>query len=79
MSGDQSRHAPVTRSASPVAAASVSAATIGPEASGALPGISCTRSSAMGRMVTAISISTVPETTGVMMRRSSGSQTASAR
>ena len=58
---------------------SVTRATVGPVAPGASTGVSCTRSSATGRTVTAISISTVPETTGVMIRRSSGSQIASAR
>ena len=52
---------------------------IGPENPGAPSGISFTLSSAIGRTVTAISISTVPETTGVMIRRSTGSHMASAR
>ena len=77
--GDQSRHAPETRSESPVAITSVTTATIGPENSGALLGTSCTLFSAIGRTVTAISMSTVPETAGVMIRGSRGSHMASAR
>ena len=79
MMGDQSRHAPETRIASPTIIASVTAATTGPAAAGAPSAVSCTRSSATGRTETAISISTVPETTGVIIRLSSGSHKASAR
>ena len=51
----------------------------GPQVGSAPSGTSRIRSSAMGRTDTAISMSTVPETAGVMIRRSSGSQKASMR
>ena len=78
MSGDHSRQAPEARSASAVATSSVTAATHGLAAAGASGGTSSSRSRAMGTTVEAISMITVPETTGVMIRRSSGSQKASA-
>ena len=79
ISRDHGRQVPGARSISIVDTNRVTAATNGPAATGAPSGTSVSRSKAMGRTMAAISISTVPETTGVMMRRSSGSQAATAR
>ena len=79
MSGDQTRQAPETRRARATTATRVTRATTGPAAPGADAGTSLTRPSATGRIVAASSMSTVPDTTGVMIRRSSGSQTDSNR
>ena len=49
----------------------------GPAPAGAAAGRSWTVSKAMGSTLTAISIVTVPETTGVTIRRSVGSHQAS--
>ena len=78
MNADQSRHAPEARNASTVEATSVASATAGAAPAGAPSGTSAIRANATGTTVTAMSISTVPETTGVMSRRSNGSQAASA-
>ena len=67
------------RSINIVAATRVTAATHGPAATEAPSGTSCSRSKEIGRIMAAISMSTVPETTGVMMRRSKGSQAPRAR
>ena len=78
-SSDHGRQVRGPRSINIVAAISVTAATHGPAASDDPSGTSCNRSKAMGRIIAAISMSTVPETTGVMMRRSNGSHAANAR
>ena len=78
VSSDHGRQFPGARSISIVEAKRVTAPTSGPETGDAPSGISSSRSKAMGRTMAAISMSTVPETTGVMMRRSSGSHAATA-
>ena len=77
--GVQSLQEPEARSASKAEAPSVTAATMGPAAMDAPSGTSCTWLSAMGRTVAVISIRTVPETTGVINRRRSGSQAVTTR
>ena len=79
MSGDHSRHTPEARKKSKVDTTSVTRATVGPAASGASEGMSSSRFRATGKMVAAISMSTVPVTTGVITRRKNGSQKASTR
>ena len=64
--------------ASITATASVATATAGPAAEGAPSGTSLSLSIAIAITVTAISMSAVPETTGVMTLLSSGSHCASA-
>ena len=61
------------RKASKVVAINVTRATTGPAATGAPSGISRIRSNAIGRTDTAISMRTVPDTTGVKTRRRNGS------
>ena len=78
MSRAHSRQTPEARIASTVAVTNVAAATDGPAASGAPSGTSFSLSTAMDMTVTAISMSAVPETTGVMILRSIGSHAASA-
>ncbi len=78
MSGAHSRHTPEARIASTAATVNVAAATDGPAASDAPSGTSFSLPTAIDMTVTAISMSAVPETTGVMIRRSSGSHAASA-
>ena len=78
MSGDHSRHPPGARSASTVATANVAAATEVPAAGSTPAGTSLTWPIAIGMTVTAISMSDVPETIGVMIRRSNGSHAVSA-
>ena len=79
ISSDQGRQIRGARSINIVVTTNVTAATHGPAAKVAPSGTSFIRSKAMGRTMAAISMSTVPETTGVMMRRSRGSQAANAR
>ena len=69
---------PPTRSIMMTETASVTPAMTGPAAGGAPAGRSRTVSKAIGRTLTAISIVTVPETVGVMIRRSVGSHRARA-
>ena len=66
---DQSRHGPGVRSVSTTATTRVTAATVGPAASGAPAGSTLSWSVAIGSRVAATSIRTVPDTTGVMTRR----------
>ena len=68
----------MARSATITDTSSVTPAIAGPAADGAPAGRSPTLSNAMGSTLTAISIVTVPETVGVMIRRSVGSHQASA-
>ena len=79
MSGDQRRSTPPARSARAMIAASVTSAMTGAAESGASPCTCRIWPIATGRIATAMSISAVPETTGVMIRRRAGSQLARAR
>ena len=77
ISGDHSRHAGGARNTSPVTVARVTSAATG-AAAGAVPSGTCvSASNTRGITVTAINMITVPETTGVKMRRNSGSRAAS--
>ena len=78
MSGAHSRHNPDARMASTTATARVAAATARPAAGGAPSGTSLSLSTATAMTVTAISMSAMPETTGVMTRLSRGSHPARA-
>ena len=77
MNGAAIRHRPLACSVRTTDASSVMPAIAGPAIDGASSGRSCTVSNAMGSTLTAMSIVTVPETTGVMIRRSVGSHQAS--
>ena len=79
MSGVQGRNLPATRSAKPVETTKVIRAATGPVASGASAGTSSNRSRATGKTVTEISMRTVPETVGVMIRRMNGNHHANMR
>ena len=74
--GAHSRHAPVARNARAAIAPTVAAAQAGAAPAGAFAGRSSSISNTIGTMVTAINAITVPDTTGVMMRRSSESRAA---
>ena len=78
MSADQTRHMPDARRVSAADTASVTAATTGPDAWDLPSDTSASRSNTTGAMVTATSMSTVPDTTGVMMRLIRGSHAATA-
>ena len=71
-------HEPLARSTIAEVTTRVTAATRGPAAGDAPTGTSWNRSNARGRTDTTISIRTVPETTGVTIRRRDGSHAASA-
>ena len=68
--GAHSRSAPPPRRATPAMTASVEANTAGPAYPGAPAGRSASAENTIGITVTAISMITVPATTGVMTRRS---------
>ena len=72
--GAQRRRAPEPRKANTAMAASVTAALTGAAAGAASSGTSISMSNTMGMTVTAISMSTVPATVGVMRRRSRASR-----
>ena len=74
MTGDHKRQVPVARRPSPATATRVAPAVTGAAAGGVPSGTSDSMSKAIGMMVTAISMITVPETTGVRIRRSSDSR-----
>ena len=78
MNGPAMRQAPLARSVTITETSSVTPAMAGPEAAGAPAGKSCTLSKAMGSTLTAISIVTVPVTTGVKILRRVGIHQASA-
>ena len=77
MSGDHSRNAKGARNTSPVTVARVAKATAGAASDDVPSGTSFSVSNTIGITVTGISMITVPETTGVKMRRSSESRAAS--
>ena len=76
LSGAQSRQTPVARSAIAVVTASVTPATIRGPAAGAPSDASAILPTAIGMTVTAISMSAVPDTTGVTSLRRNGSHAA---
>ena len=76
ISADHTRHTPEARSASPADTASVAAATMGPDSGGFPSGTSTSLAMTTGTIVAATSMSTVPDTTGVMMRLNRGSHAA---
>ena len=78
LSGAHSRQTPVARSTMPVATASVTPAAIRPPPSGAPAGTSVSLPTAIGITATAISMSAVPDTIGVTIRRRNGSHAAMA-
>ena len=78
VSGAHSRQTPEARSTMPVATASVTPAAISPPAAGAPAGTSVNLPTAIGITATAISISAVPDTIGVTIRRRNGSHAAMA-
>ncbi len=78
MSGDHSRHAGGPRNTSPATVTRVARAATGAAACDAPSGASVIVSNTIGMTVAAINIITVPETTGVNIRRSSESRAASA-
>ena len=78
INGATRRQRPVARSVATTETSNVTPAIAGPAAGGAPVGTSWTLSNAMGNTLTAISIVTLPETTGVKIRRSVGSHQASA-
>ena len=77
--GDQGRRTRGARKPSAVATASVTTATTGPTVFDAPSGASRIRSSTIGKIDTAMSMTTVPVTTGVIIRRSRGSHRANIR
>ena len=76
ISMDHGRQRGGARSTRAVDTISVTAATHSPANAGAPSGTSLNRSKQMGSTITAISISTVPDTVGVITRRSCGSHLA---
>ena len=78
MNGATRRQRPVARSVTMTETSSVTPAIAAPAPDDASAGRSWTLSNAIGSTLTAISIVTVPETTGVTMRRRVGSHQASA-
>ena len=78
MNGATSRQRPLARRVVITETSNVIPAIAGPAIGGASAGRSWMLSNAMGSTLTAISIVTVPETTGVMIHRSVGSHQASA-
>ena len=78
MNGATMRQRPWTRSTTITDTSNVTAAIVGPAAGGVPAGTSWTLSKAMGRTLTAMSMVTVPATTGVMILRSVGSHQARA-
>ena len=78
MSGDHSRHADGPRKTSAATVTSVATAAAGAATPEAPSGTSTNVSNTIGITVTAISIITVPVTTGANIRRSSDSLAASA-
>ena len=77
MSGDHSRHAGEARNTSAATVTRVARAAVGAAAGDVPSGTSFRVSNTMGATVTGISMITVPETTGVNIRRSSESRAAS--
>ena len=78
MSGAQNRKIPVARNASTVATPNVTAPENRPAPGDAPAGTTFSLPTATAMTVTAMRMSAVPDTTGVMMRRSSGSHAAMA-
>ena len=78
MNGATNRQRPFARRVTNTDTSKVTTAITGPALTDASAGRSCTLSNAIGRTLTAINMVTVPETTGVTIRRSAGSHHASA-
>ena len=78
MSGAHSRQVTGARSANTTRTTSVAPAAVGAAAGDVPSGTSASKPKTIGMTVTAISMITVPETTGVIIRRSSESRAAKA-